>query len=316
MTTTRVQQAQDTSKAIIENVEQVIVGKREVVEDTLVCLLAGGHILLEDVPGVAKTLLAKALAASVGGQFSRVQFTPDLLPSDVTGVNIYNQKTSEFDFRKGPVFSNILLADEVNRASPRTQSALLEAMEERQVTIDGVTHHLPDPFLVIATENPLEHEGVYALPESQLDRFMMKLNIGYPTREQEKDIVQSQLREHPIEELEPVSTIREMLALQEVTSECHVDESIYDYVMDIIERTRRSDLLILGASPRGTLALIRCGQAIATLQGRDYITPDDIKRLITATLAHRLQLAPQARMGDATCIGVLEAIVDEVPVPV
>ncbi len=316
MTIPTVQQAQDLCEAIIENVEQVIVGKRSVIENTLVCLLAGGHILLEDVPGVAKTMLAKALAASVNGQFSRLQFTPDLLPSDVIGVNIYNQKTSEFSFRRGPVFTNILLADEINRASPRTQSALLESMEELQVTVDGVTYPLPDPFLVIATENPIEHEGVYALPESQLDRFMMELNIGYPSREQEKEIVQAQLREHPIEQLEPITTIEEIRSLQDVASECDVDDDIYDYVMDIVEHTRQSDDLVLGASPRGTLAMIRCSQALATLQGRDYVIPDDIKRLITWTLAHRLQLAPQARMGDMTASAVLGEIVDEIPVPV
>ncbi|MFO7946754.1 MAG: MoxR family ATPase [Armatimonadota bacterium] len=311
-----VQQAQDLCEAIIENVERVIVGKRSVIEDTLVCLLAGGHILLEDVPGVAKTMLAKALAASVNGKFSRLQFTPDLLPSDVMGVNIYNQKTSEFTFRRGPVFTNILLADEINRASPRTQSALLESMEERQVTVDGVTYPLPDPFLVIATENPIEHEGVYALPESQLDRFMMKLNIGYPTREQEKEIVQSQLRQHPIEQLGHVTTIEEIQNLQAVASECDVDDEIYDYVMDIVELTRRSDELILGASPRGTLAMVRCSQALATLQGRDYVIPDDIKRLVTSTLAHRIQLAPQARMGDMTASAVLGQIIEQIPVPV
>ncbi|MFP3903072.1 MAG: AAA family ATPase [Armatimonadota bacterium] len=316
MSTSTVQQAQDLCEAIINNVEQVIVGKRSVVENTLVCLLAGGHILLEDVPGVAKTMLAKALAASVNGRFSRLQFTPDLLPSDVMGVNIYNQKTSEFTFRRGPVFTNILLADEINRASPRTQSALLESMEELQVTVDGVTYPLPDPFLVIATENPIEHEGVYALPESQLDRFMMKLSIGYPNREQEKEIVQAQLREHPIEQLEPVTSIEEIKRVQEVVSECDVDDDIYDYVMDIVEHTRESEDLVLGASPRGTLALVRCSQALATLQARDYVIPDDIKRLITSTLAHRLQLAPQARMGDMTATTVLSEIADEIPVPV
>jgi len=310
------EQAHQVCMRIAQNIENVIIGKREVIEETLVALLANGHILLEDVPGVGKTMLAKALALSIGGNFARIQFTPDLMPSDVTGVSIYDQRTSSFRFRKGPVFANVLLADEINRANPRTQSALLEGMEERQVTADGETYPLPQPFVVIATENPVEYEGVYVLPESQLDRFMLKISIGYPSAPDEKAVVKTQLEGHPIDELQAVCEPTDVLRLQTVTATCHVDEAVYDYILEIVGRTRESDQLQLGASPRGTLALVRTGQALATLQGRDFVSPDDVKRLAASALAHRMLLAPQARLGDTRTADIINNIIEEVAVPV
>ena len=310
------EQAHQVCMRILQNIENVIIGKREVIEEILVALLANGHILLEDVPGVGKTMLAKALALSIGGNFARIQFTPDLMPSDVTGVSIYDQRTASFRFRKGPVFANVLLADEINRANPRTQSALLEGMEERQVTADGETYPLPQPFAVIATENPVEYEGVYVLPESQLDRFMLRISIGYPSAPDEKAVVKTQLEGHPIDDLQAVCEPADVLRLQSVTASCHVDEAVYDYILEIVGRTRESEQLQLGASPRGTLALVRTGQALATLQGRDFVSPDDIKRLAVSALAHRMLLAPQARLGDTHTAGIVNNIIDEVTVPV
>ena len=241
--------AAEAIAALVANIERVIVGKRETVERTVVALISGGHVLIEDVPGVGKTMLARSLALSIGGQFQRIQFTPDLLPTDVTGISVYDQSTQRFEFRKGPVFANILLADEINRAGPRTQSALLEAMEEHQVTQDGVTYPLPDPFMVIATENPIEYEGVYPLPESQLDRFLLRLELGYPSREEEKTVVKRQLIAHPVEALEPVASSAEVARVNQVVRACHVAEDVYNYALDIIQATRESDLR-LGASPR------------------------------------------------------------------
>jgi len=310
------QQAHETCERIIANIEKVIIGKRSVIEETLVALLDSGHLLLEDVPGVGKTMLAKSLAYTIGGEFARIQFTPDLMPSDVTGVSIYNQRSGSFSFRKGPVFANVVLADEINRANPRTQSALLEAMEERQVTVDGETHALPHPFVVVATENPIEYEGVYPLPESQLDRFMLKLSIGYPSEADEKTVVKSQLTRHPIDDLEPVCDASDVEMLQATTARCHVDEAIYDYVMAIVSRTRDAEQLELGASPRGTLAAIRTAQALAIIEGRDFVTPDDIKRLAVNILAHRTLLASHARLGEIGAADIVGAILEEVPVPV
>jgi len=308
--------AAELCRKIMDNVERVIFGKREVIERTLVAMIAGGHILFEDVPGVGKTLLARAIARTIGCEFSRIQFTPDLLPSDVTGVSIYDQKTGEFRFRRGPVFTNILLADEINRATPRTQSSLLEAMEEQQVTVDGVTHLLPRPFMVIATENPIEYEGVYPLPESQLDRFLIRDRIGYPDRGAEKDVVARQLTRRPIEDLQPATSAEEVLALQQTAARCHVADTLYDYVLDVVAATRHSETLYLGASPRGTLALIRCAQAVATIRGRDFIEPDDIKQLAVPTLAHRVLLSAEARMGDLTTAHVIAEVLERTPVPV
>jgi MoxR-like ATPase len=300
---------------IVENVEHVIVGKRLAVEKVLVALLAGGHVLIEDVPGVGKTMLARAMALSIGGKFQRIQFTPDLLPTDVTGVSIYDQRTQQFEFRKGPIFANIVLADEINRASPRTQSALLEAMEERQVTQDGVTYALPNPFMVIATENPIEYEGVYPLPESQLDRFLLRLELGYPEREQEIAVVRRQLVSHPVEDLQPVAGFEEIIQVRRASHECHVAEEVYQYALDIIEATRRATELRLGASPRGTLSLIRCAQALATLRGRDFVSPDEVKLLAPEILGHRLILRPEARMNGQGAVDIVRRILETLKVP-
>jgi MoxR-like ATPase len=309
-------QAGEITTRLLDNIEQVIVGKREVIEQTLVALLAGGHVLFEDVPGVGKTVLARALARSLGCEFNRIQFTPDLLPSDVTGVSIYDQKNGEFRFRPGPVFTPVLLADEINRATPRTQSSLLEAMEEHQVTVDGCTYPLPCPFMVVATENPIEYEGVYPLPESQLDRFLIRQTIGYPAAEAEKEVVRRQLLRHPLTDLQPVATADDIVQLQGLTARCHLNESLYDYALALVTATRDLDTLLLGASPRGTLALIRCSQALATLRGRDYVEPDDIKELAVPVLAHRVLLAPEARMGDLQATLLIQEMVDRLPVPV
>jgi len=300
---------------IADNVERVIIGKREAVERVLVAMIARGHVLLEDVPGVGKTMLARSLAASIGGDFRRIQFTPDLLPTDVTGVSIYDQKQGEFVFRPGPIFANIVLADEINRASPRTQSSLLEAMEERQVTVDGVTYSLPQPFMVIATENPIEYEGVYPLPESQLDRFLLRFSIGYPQRNEEKQIVREQLLGHPVQDLEPVASASDVAAVQRAAAGCHVSEEIYDYVLDLIEGTRSSSDLYLGAGPRGSLALVRSAQALATIDGRSFVGPDDIKAIGRAALAHRLIPRPEARVNGVTGADVVEALLANTPVP-
>jgi MoxR-like ATPase len=314
-TTMAVAQAAEVCHRIADNVERVIIGKREAVELVLVAMIARGHVLLEDVPGVGKTMMARSLAASIGGEFRRIQFTPDLLPTDVTGVSIFDQKQGEFVFRPGPIFANIVLADEINRASPRTQSSLLEAMEERQVTVDGVTHRLPRPFMVIATENPIEYEGVYPLPESQLDRFLLRFSIGYPERDEEKQIVREQLVGHPVLDLQPVATAEEVAAVQAVAANCHVADAVYDYVLDLIEATRASDQLYLGAGPRGSLALVRAAQALATIEGRGFVGPDDIKRSARAALAHRVIPRPEARVRGVTGAQVIDELLARVPVP-
>ena len=300
---------------LTENIEHVIVGKRDAVERTLVALLADGHLLIEDIPGVGKTMLARSLALSIGGEFRRLQFTPDLMPGDVTGVSVFNQKTQEFDFRPGPVFANILLADEINRASPRTQSALLEAMEEHQVTEDGHTLPLPRLFMVIATENPLDYEGVYPLPESQLDRFLMRIDMGYPSLEDEKNIVRQQMLRHPVEELKPIASVEEILSARQVARACHVAEEVYNYTMAIISATREHESLYLGASPRGTLGLIRAAQALAVIRGRDFVSPDEIKELAPDVLSHRLLIASSVSTMTRVSRDIVTEITDELPAP-
>ncbi len=287
---------QDFAAQITENVERVIVGKRSTIELLMVALLCEGHILIEDVPGVGKTMLARALAISLGGQFKRLQCTPDLLPNDVTGVSIYNQQNSQFEFRPGPVFVNILLADEVNRATPRTQSALLEAMQEQQVTVDGITHALPRPFLVMATQNPVEYEGTFPLPEAQLDRFLMRLSIGYPDFADEKKLLLHLEKEHPINSLAPVVDGSQLIEFRHQTWDINVDDTLQDYIIRLVTSTRTNPDLALGASPRASLSLYKAAQALAALRGRDHVIPDDIKYLVPATLTHRIIVTPEAEL--------------------
>jgi len=301
---------------IADNIETVIVGKRTAIEQTLVALLCGGHVLLQDVPGVGKTMLAKSIAVTLGCIFKRLQFTPDLLPSDITGVSIFNQQTGEFHFLEGPVFANIVLADEINRASPKTQAALLECMEERQVTIDGVTRQLPKPFFVLATQNPIEFEGTYPLPESQLDRFLLRQSLGYPAREQEREIVVRQKTINPLDVLQPVTGAEEFLAMQEAVKQVLVSEAALDYLLNVVEATRSHHDLYLGASPRGSLALYRTAQALAVVDGQNYVLPDHIKRLAAQVLGHRVIVRPEARISGVTADDVIAEILESVPVDV
>jgi MoxR-like ATPase len=303
------------AKGVIANVEKVIVGKHAEVRLALVALMCQGHVLIEDVPGVGKTMLAKALAKSVGCMFKRVQFTPDLLPSDITGVSVYNQKTQEFEFRAGPVITQILLADEINRATPKTQSALLEAMEERQVTVDGETHPLPRPFMVLATQNPIEYEGTFPLPEAQLDRFLLRITLGYPSKVDEITIMDRQQFTHPIEETSQVMEAKELALLQDSVKRVYVDPAVKDYIVSVVEATRVHADVYLGASPRGSLGLFRSGQAWAALQGRDYVTPDDIKGLAVPVLAHRLIVSPAARVRNLNPRALVEEVLEGIPVP-
>jgi MoxR-like ATPase len=300
---------------IMENVSQVIVGKSEVLELVLVALLAEGHLLLEDVPGVGKTLIAKALAQSFGGLFKRVQFTPDLLPGDITGFNIYDQRSGQFHFHEGPVITNILLADEINRAIPRTQSSLLESMEERQVTIDGTTYPLPKPFLVLATQNPIELEGTFPLPEAQLDRFLLKIQVGYPQQEEEILILERFQEGDPLGDLKPLADPRQLAGMQQARRSVRVSRPIKSYITDIVGATRNSQALRFGASPRGSLGLMRAGQALAAIRGRAYVLPDDIKVLVQPVLAHRLILKEEERLRGGSPEHILDAIVKRVPVP-
>ncbi len=309
------QEIRTVANRIIDNVATVIVGKRDAIELVVVALLADGHILIEDVPGVGKTTLAKAISRSVGLSFKRVQFTPDLLPSDVTGVTIFNQKTREFEFREGPVMAQIVLADEVNRATPKTQSALLEAMEERQITVDGTTYALPEPFLVLATQNPIEYEGTFPLPEAQLDRFLMRVNLGYPERADELQVLAAQQRERPIDDIQQVVTLEEVFAAQEAVKDVYVDPLVSNYIVDISRATREHNDVYLGASPRGSLGLFRAGQALAAVAGRDYVVPDDVKRLAESVLSHRVIVSPAARIRSVDTRAIVAGILDFVPVP-
>jgi len=307
---------QDMAARVIENVERVIVGKGDVIELILVALLCEGHVLLEDVPGIGKTTLAKAVARSLGCTFKRIQFTPDLLPSDVTGISFFNQKTQEFEYRPGPVMAQILLADEINRATPRTQSALLEAMQERQTTVDGETRLLPRPFLVMATQNPIELEGTFPLPEAQLDRFLMRLKLGYPTVTEENEILLRYQREDPLETLEPVVSSGEILEMGRERREVRVEESVRQYLVRVCRTTREHYAVELGASPRGTLFLYQTAQALAAIRGRDYVLPDDVKYLAPFVLTHRIILSPQVKLRGRTSEEVVREIVDSVPAPV
>jgi len=300
---------------VIENVEKVIIGKREAVELTLIGLLAQGHLLIEDVPGVGKTMLARAIAKSIGCSFRRIQFTPDMLPSDVTGVSVFNQKTLEFEFRPGPVMAQIVLTDEINRATPKTQSALLEAMEERQATVDGITYPMKRPFLVMATQNPIEYEGTFPLPEAQLDRFMLRISLGYPNKTDEIHILDAQQFKHPIEDLEQVVTVDELMTAQDQVKQAYVDDLIKNYIVDLVAMTREHPDAYLGASPRGSITLFKCAQVRAMLEGRDYVIPDDVKELASSALAHRLIVSPSARIKDVDPRAVVQDVLHSVPVP-
>lgn len=308
--------ANATAKRIIANVEKVIVGKRQQLILTLVSWFCEGHILLEDVPGVAKTMLARSLARSVGCRFKRIQCTPDLLPTDVTGASIFNQKTSEFEFRPGPVFSQLALADEINRATPRTQAALLEAMAESRVTVDGVTHDLEPPFLVVATQNPIDHEGTFPLPEAQLDRFLIRLSLGYPDMDDELKMLDMLQHQHPITQLEPVVSAADLIECQKAVRDIHVDHKVRQYLMQIVHDTRSSEDLTLGASPRASIALFRTAQAMAAVRGRDFVQPDDVKRMAGPVLNHRVIVKPESRLRKVTAEYIVREIVAEVPVPI
>ncbi|OZS78180.1 AAA family ATPase [Tetzosporium hominis] len=301
---------------VLENISKVIIGKREVAELSVAALLAGGHILLEDVPGVGKTMLVRALAKSTGANFRRIQFTPDLLPSDVVGVSIYNPKEMEFEFRPGPIMGNIVLADEINRTSPKTQSALLEGMEESSVTVDGETLSIPKPFFVMATQNPIEHEGTYPLPEAQLDRFIMKLKMGYPTPSEEIQVLNSLEHSVPIEDLDTVITLEELITIQKEVRTVHVSEVLKGYIVELATRTRHDPYVYLGASPRASIALMRAAQAYALMKGRDYATPDDVQYLAPFVFAHRIILKPEARYEGMATQTILKDIIKRTPVPV
>jgi MoxR-like ATPase len=299
----------------VVNVERVIQGKREVVRLALTCLVADGHLLIEDVPGVGKTMMAKAIARSIDGTWHRIQFTPDLLPSDVTGVSVWNRGTGEFEFRPGGVFANVVLADEVNRASPKTQAALLEAMEERTVTVDAYTHALERPFMVIATQNPIEYEGTYPLPEAQLDRFLMRIQMGYPDRSAGIDILEAHGAAEPVDDLQPVLTAADIVAMGERVTSIYVAPSLKGYIIDLADGTRRERDLVLGVSPRGALALQRAARAYAAAAGRDYVIPDDLKMLAGSVLEHRLILSPEAQLRGASARDVLDSVLERIPVP-
>ena len=303
------------AERILANVERVIIGKAEPVRLALVALMCQGHVLIEDVPGVGKPILARSLAKSTGCSFRRIQFTPDLLPTDITGVSIYNQKTGDFEFREGPIMAQVVLADEINRATPKTQSALLESMDEAQVTVDGITHVLPQPFIVLATQNPIEYEGTFPLPEAELDRFLLRIELGYPTQTDEVLIMEAQQLAHPINSLEQVTDPNEIMGLQRAIKEIYVDPLIKQYIAAVAAATREHESVYLGASPRGSLALFRASQAWSLLDGRDFARPDDVKELALATLGHRIIISPAARVKDVTPANIIEDCLARVPVP-
>jgi len=303
------------AEQVIENLEKVVVGKRQSLELIVIGLLCQGHVLIEDVPGVGKTVMARSLARSLACSFNRIQFTPDMLPSDVTGVSIFNQQKREFEFRAGPVIGQIILADEINRATPKTQASLLEAMEERQVTVDGVTHALPQPFMVLATQNPIEYEGTFPLPEAQLDRFLLRVRMGYPTLPDEIRILEGQQLQHPIETLKSVVKVKDIMSAVENVKKIYVSPAIKRYIVDLVNRSRQSDDVYLGASPRGSLALFRTGQARAALLGRDYVLPDDIQAVAVPVLGHRIIVGPAARLREVSADRIVREIVDNLAVP-
>ncbi len=306
---------QQVAERIAHSVGQVILGKRNEVRLTVLGLLSQGHILIEDIPGVGKTMMAKALARSIGCTFSRLQFTPDMLPSDVTGVSLFNQKTREFEFRAGPIMAQIVLADEINRATPKTQAALLEAMEERQITVDGVSYPLQEPFLILATQNPIEYEGTFPLPEAQLDRFMLRIQLGYPSPAEEMTILGSQQYEHPIQNVYQVVSVQELLAAQQAVREVYVADEVKRYIIELVTASRQHADVYLGSSPRGSLALFRTAQARAAMAGREYVIPDDVKALAEVTLAHRIIVGPAARIKDISSRTIVQDILTATPVP-
>ena len=307
--------AQNVAERIAQSVSQVIIGKRNEVRLTVLGLLSRGHILIEDIPGVGKTMMAKALSRTIGCTFSRIQFTPDMLPSDVTGVSLFNQKTREFEFRAGPIMAQIVLADEINRATPKTQAALLEAMEEQQITVDGTTYPLDEPFLILATQNPIEYEGTFPLPEAQLDRFLMRIQLGYPSPAEELTVLSAQQYEHPINNMRQVVSLQELLAAQQAIREIYVADEIKRYIVDLANATRQHPDVYLGSSPRGSLALFRTSQARAAMAGRDYVIPDDVKALAEVTLAHRIIVGPAARIKDISSRTIVQDILAATPVP-
>jgi MoxR-like ATPase len=306
---------QSVSERVAQSVSQVIIGKRNEIRLTVLGLIAQGHILIEDIPGVGKTMLAKALARSIGSQFSRIQFTPDMLPSDVTGVSVFNQQTLEFEFRPGPIHAQIVLADEINRATPKTQAALLEAMEERQVTVDGTTYPMQDPFLILATQNPIEYEGTFPLPEAQLDRFLLRIQLGYPSAAEELTVLSAQQYEHPVNQMQQVVSVQELVAAQHAVREVYVADEIKRYIVDLVNATRKHPDVYLGSSPRGSLALFRSSQTRAAMAGRDYVIPDDVKALAEVTLAHRIIVGPSARVRDISSRTVVHDVLATTPVP-
>ena len=307
---------QQQIQAVIENIEKVMIGKREVAELSIVALLAGGHVLLEDVPGVGKTMMVRSLSKSVGANFKRIQFTPDLLPSDVIGVSIYNPKTLQFEFRPGPIVGNIILADEINRTSPKTQAALLEAMEEASITIDGETLNISKPFFVMATQNPIEYEGTYPLPEAQLDRFLLKIKMGYPTAQQEIEVLRRAENRQPIQEIEAVMSVEELLNVQQHVKQVYVEDGVKSYIVDIARATRNHQNVYLGVSPRASIALMKAAQAYAFMQNRDFVKPDDIKYLAPFVFGHRLILAPEARYEGVQPEKVIQEVIQQIFVPV